>query len=134
MPGDPVFAWLMAHSFLLHLNLDTLGSSSLIISPIIPLVLWYVPIFMHGSPELILLQLITLPNLRIIDYVLGPPGSVHDSTAFKESGQLFCDGEWLWADSAYTLLLWCMVPYKRPQSLVPYNHQFNYHLSMVHHI
>src|SRR5260221_3886172 len=134
MPGDPGFAWLMAHSFLLHLHLDTLGSSSSIVSPIIPLVLWYVPIFMHGSPELILLQLITLPNLRIIDYVLGPPGSVHDSTAFKESGQLFCDGEWLWADSAYTLLLWCMVPYKRPQSLVPYNCQFNYHLSTVHHV
>src|SRR5260221_9106062 len=86
MPGDPVFVWLMAHSFLLHLNLDTLGSSSLIISPIIPSVLQYVPIFMHGSPELILLQLITLPNLCIIDYVLGPPGSIHDSTAFKESG------------------------------------------------
>ena len=112
MPGDPVFAWLMAHSFLLHLNLDTLGSSSLIASPIIPSVLWYVPIFMHGSPELILLQLITLPNLCIINYVLGPPGSIHDSTVFKESGQLSCDGEWLWADSAYALLLWCMVPYK----------------------
>ncbi len=69
-------------------------------------------IFMHRSPELILLQLITLPNLHIIDYVLGPPGSVHGSTAFKESGQLFHDGEWLWADSAYALLPWCMVLYK----------------------
>src|SRR5258708_2164919 len=73
MPGDPVFAWLMAHSFLLHLNLDTLGSSSSIISPIIPPVLWHVPIFMHRSPELIVLHLITLPNLHIINYVLGPP-------------------------------------------------------------
>src|SRR5258708_6728200 len=42
MPGDPVFAWLMAHSFLLHLNLDTLGSSSSIVSPIIASVLQYV--------------------------------------------------------------------------------------------
>jgi len=56
-------------------------------------------------------QLVTLPNLRIIDYVLGPPGSVHDSMAFKEScaykesDQLFPNGEWLWADSAYGLSL-----------------------------
>src|SRR5260370_8540742 len=71
--------------------------------------------------------------------MLGPPGSVHDSMAFKESyafkesGQLFHDGEceWLWADSAYALLPWCIMPYKQPQSLVPHNHQFNYHLSTV---
>src|SRR5260221_14075921 len=94
-------------------------------------------IFTHGSLNLFILQLITLPNFCIIDYVLGPPGSVHDSTAFKEShvfkelGRLFHDGEWLWADSVYTLLPWCIMPYKRPQSLVPYNCQFNYHLSTV---
>ncbi len=82
-------------------------------------------------------QLVTLPNLRIIDYVLGPPGSVHDSMAFKEShaykesDQLFPNGKWLWADSAYGLSLSCVVPYKLPQSLAPSNHQFNYHLSMV---
>src|SRR5258708_7982391 len=82
-------------------------------------------------------QLVTLPNLRIIDYVLGPPGSVHNSMAFKEShvwkesDQLFHDGEWLWADSAYGLTPWCVVLYKKPQSLLPANCQFNYHLSMV---
>src|SRR5258708_32602567 len=44
-------------------------------------------------------QLVTLPNLRIIDYVLGPPGSVHNSMAFKEScaykesNQLFPNGK-----------------------------------------
>src|SRR5260221_6233842 len=69
-------------------------------------------IFTHGSLNLLVLQLITLPNLCIIDYVLHPPGSVHNSMAFKESGQLFCDGEWLWANSAYALLPWCIVPYK----------------------
>ena len=98
-------------------------------------------IFTHGSLNLLVLQLITitLPNLHIINYVLGPPGSVHDSMAFKEShvfkesGQLFHDGEWLWADSAYALLPWCIMPYKQPQSLVPHNCQFNYHLLTVSH-
>src|SRR6266436_3256873 len=100
-------------------------------------VLLYVPRSILLSLLMHPLQLVTLPNLCIIDYVLGPPGSVHDSTAFKEScvwkesDQLFCDGEWLWADSAYGLTLWCVVPYKKPQSLLPANHQFNYHLSMV---
>jgi hypothetical protein len=62
---------------------------------------------------------------------------MHDSTAFKESrafkesDQLFRNGEWLWADSAYALSPWCMVPYKRPQSLAASNRQFNYHLSTV---
>src|SRR5260370_4945740 len=37
--GDPVTAWLMVHSSLLHLNLDTLESNSLITSLIIPSVL-----------------------------------------------------------------------------------------------
>src|SRR5258705_1586578 len=84
------------------------------------------------------LQLVTLPNLRIIDYILGLPGSVHDSTAFQqsrafqESDELFYNGEWLWSDSAYGLALWCIVPYKKPLSLLPENKQFNYHLSSVH--
>jgi hypothetical protein len=34
---------------------------------------------------IIIWQLVTLPNLQIIDYVLGPPGSMHDATAFCES-------------------------------------------------
>ena len=54
-----------------------------------------------------------------------------ESYAFKGSGRLFCDGEWLWADLAYALLPWCIMPYKQPQSLVPHNCQFNYHLSTV---
>src|SRR6266436_1283632 len=40
MLGDPVTAWLMAHSSLLCLSLDTLESNSLIASLIIPSVLW----------------------------------------------------------------------------------------------
>ena len=44
-------------------------------------------------------QLITLPNLRIIDYVVGHCGSAHDSTVFKDSrcaketNQLFSSSE-----------------------------------------
>src|SRR6266436_7854728 len=83
------------------------------------------------------LQLVTLPNLCIIDYVLGLPGSVHNSTAFwqsqafQESDELFYNGEWLWANSTYGLAPWCIVPYKKSFSLLPENKQFNYHLSRV---
>ena len=54
-----------------------------------------------------------------------------ESHAWKESDLLFHDGEWLWADSAYALTPWCIIPYKCPQSLVLANCQFNYHLSKV---
>jgi len=56
-----------------------------------------------------------LPNMHIIDYVLGLPGSTHDSMSFKEShawkesSHLFHNGEWLWADSTYALTPWCIV-------------------------
>ena len=111
MLGDPVTAWSMAHSSLSCLSLDTLEqffnhksnySLSLMVSSI----------FTHGSLNLLVLQLITLPNLHIINYVLGPPGSVHNSMAFKESGQLFHDGEWLWANLVYALQPWSIMPYK----------------------
>ncbi|EKM49371.1 uncharacterized protein PHACADRAFT_67659, partial [Phanerochaete carnosa HHB-10118-sp] len=64
-------------------------------------------------------QLITLPNLRIVDYVIGHCRSVHDSTAFmdsrthKEHHQLFRKGEWIWADSAYSIEAWCVTPFKK---------------------
>ena len=79
----------------------------------------------------------TLPNLHIIDYVLGPPGSTHDATAFKESHAyleqetLFHDGEWIWADSAYGVTSCCIAPYKALAVNIPENCQFNYHLSKV---
>ncbi|KAF8238496.1 hypothetical protein L208DRAFT_1122207, partial [Tricholoma matsutake] len=62
--------------------------------------------------------LITLPNLRIVDYVGGHCGSAHDSTAFQDSQtvverqQLIGLGEWIWADSAYPIKAWCVTPYK----------------------
>ncbi|KAF7322259.1 DDE Tnp4 domain-containing protein [Mycena chlorophos] len=65
-------------------------------------------------------QLINTPNLRIVDYVIDPTGSMHDSTAFRESrtyrerDQLLQRNEWIWADSAYALLDWVITPYKKP--------------------
>lgn len=82
-------------------------------------------------------QLVTLPNLRIIDYVIGHCGSAHDSTVFHDSrtyhnsGTLFNENEWMWADSAYALDRWCITPYKKPHTALPENRTFNYHLSRV---
>ena len=82
-------------------------------------------------------QLITLPNLRIIDYVVGHCGSTHDSSAFKDSRiaketkKLFTSREWMWGDSAYTAQTWLVTPYKKPWSLQPDNRTFNYYLSKV---
>ena len=82
-------------------------------------------------------QLVTLPNLRIINYVIGHCGSAHDSTVFHDSRTycnssiLFNENEWMWVDSAYALDSWCIAPYKRPHTALPENKTFNYHLSWV---
>src|ERR1700678_321719 len=82
-------------------------------------------------------QLVTLPNLRIIDYVIGHCGSAHDSTVFydsrtyRNSGILFNENEWMWEDSAYALDRWCITLYKRPHAALPENKTSNYHLSWV---
>ncbi|KAF9512810.1 hypothetical protein BS47DRAFT_1266809, partial [Hydnum rufescens UP504] len=75
--------------------------------------------------------LITLPNLCIINYVVGHTGSAHDSTCFldsrvvREHAQLFDPGEWIWANSTYAIEPWCIVPYKKPHRLLPINWRFN---------
>jgi hypothetical protein len=54
-------------------------------------------------------QIVNLPNLKIVDFSYGRTGSTHDSLAFKDTcifqqhEDLFEDGEWIWADSAYTV-------------------------------
>ncbi|KAF8572921.1 hypothetical protein K439DRAFT_1377001, partial [Ramaria rubella] len=69
-------------------------------------------------------QLITLPNLHIIDYVIGH--SAHDSTAFQDSQVykqhqwLFQNREWIWADSAYPVQPWCVALYKCPAVVLVY--------------
>jgi hypothetical protein len=64
-------------------------------------------------------QLISTPDLRIIDYGIGLPGSQHDATAWQqtrvpqEHNTLLEPGKWVWGDSAYLLQMWCQVPYKK---------------------
>lgn len=78
-------------------------------------------------------------NLQIVDYVIGVPGSLHDSSAFQRTlvarspETFFGEGEWLWADSAYSLQTWCVTPFKRPTvgSLTYNQKRFSYHLSKV---
>ncbi|KAF7370022.1 DDE Tnp4 domain-containing protein [Mycena sanguinolenta] len=83
------------------------------------------------------IQVVSLPNLRIIDFGYGYTGSTHDSAAFQgtriaqEHETLLEDDEFIWADSAYTLEKWVISPYKKPQSLQPGNEEFNNHVSMV---
>ncbi|EIN11626.1 hypothetical protein PUNSTDRAFT_24969, partial [Punctularia strigosozonata HHB-11173 SS5] len=65
------------------------------------------------------LQLVSTPDLQIIDYSVGLPGSQHDSTAwaetriYKEHEKLLNSDEWVWGDSAYPLETWCQAPYKK---------------------
>jgi hypothetical protein len=78
-------------------------------------------------------------NLRIVDYVIGVPGSVHDSNAFSKAQiarhpQTFLGGnKWIWVDSAYGSRPWCVVPFKQPSAggLTRDQKTFNYHLSKV---
>ncbi|KAH7916941.1 hypothetical protein BV22DRAFT_1124096 [Leucogyrophana mollusca] len=64
-------------------------------------------------------KLISTPDLRIIDYGVGLPGSQHDATAWAETripqehDLLLDENEWVWADSAYPLEKWCQAPYKK---------------------
>ncbi|KAF8577493.1 hypothetical protein K439DRAFT_1282785, partial [Ramaria rubella] len=75
---------------------------------------------------------ISIENLRIIDYVLGHCGSVHDSTAFQDSCvyhkhcHFFRNGEWIWADSAYPVQPLCVSPYKRLAADCRENKTFNF--------
>ncbi|KAF7351923.1 DDE Tnp4 domain-containing protein [Mycena venus] len=83
------------------------------------------------------IQIVSLPNLRIIDFGYGYTGSTHDSTAWegarlaKERETLLQNGEFIWADSAYTLEKWMISPFKKPFSLLQGNEEFNNHVSMV---
>lgn len=63
------------------------------------------------------MQLVSTPDLRIIDYSVGLPGSQHDATAwaetyiYNEHERLLEADEWIWGDSAYPLDTWCQAPY-----------------------
>jgi len=63
-----------------------------------------------------LLQVVSLPNLRVIDFSYGHTGSTHDSTAWedtrivREREEIIKDGEWIWADSAYPVRTFLYLP------------------------
>ncbi|KIK92117.1 hypothetical protein PAXRUDRAFT_794583, partial [Paxillus rubicundulus Ve08.2h10] len=64
-------------------------------------------------------NIISTPDIWIIDYSVGLPGSQHDSTAFTETHisqehhTLLAPDEWIFADTAYPLHDWCQKPYKK---------------------
>ncbi|KAF8590622.1 hypothetical protein K439DRAFT_1329778, partial [Ramaria rubella] len=99
-------------------------------------------------------QLISMPDLRIINYGVGLPGSQHDATVWKgtriprEHDTLLGRDEWVWADTAYPLQRWCQAPYKkyvlgffydhkhlwciyRPEKDIAENGRYNYFVSRV---
>lgn len=53
------------------------------------------------------MKIVSLPDLRIIDFAYGHTGSTHDATAWeqtqlaKDHETLLAGGEWVWGDSAY---------------------------------
>lgn len=57
----------------------------------------------------LLIQVVSLPNLHIIDYGYGFPGSTHDSSAwtktkvYENHDNIFEQGEFIWGDSAYPI-------------------------------
>lgn len=80
-----------------------------------------------------------LHNLLIVDYALGPTGSIHDLAAWKRTRihqhpeQFLRAEEWVWADSAYSPSTWCVPPFKKPPGgqLTRLQRHFNYHLSRL---
>ncbi|KAG2340370.1 hypothetical protein BDR05DRAFT_1035276 [Suillus weaverae] len=85
-------------------------------------------------------QVVILPhNLRIVDYVIGVPGSLRDSNVFgrtrvaRNPDDFFGVNQWLWADSAYASQVWCVTPFKRLPggALTRDQKTFNYRLSKV---
>ncbi|KAF8588821.1 hypothetical protein K439DRAFT_1334447 [Ramaria rubella] len=81
-----------------------------------------------------------MPDLHIIDYSVGLPGSQHDTTAWKsthipqEHGMLLGADEWVWVDTGHGVSLqrWCQAPYKKPKKDSPKNDRYNYYMSCVH--
>ena len=82
-------------------------------------------------------QIVADLDTRIRFFFLGYPASVHDSRCIEESDlcghpeDFFDDGEYILADSAYTLSDRTITPFKKPASLQPDNAAFNEILSSM---
>lgn len=80
-----------------------------------------------------------LHDLRIVDYGLGHPGSVHDAHAFlgtriaHDPAGMIPPEHWIWADSEYLTQMWCVVPFKatRLAGLSRSRNVYNKHLLKV---
>nr|GAT51776.1 predicted protein [Mycena chlorophos] len=77
------------------------------------------------------IQIVSLPNLRIVDFSYGHTGSAHDATAWggtriaANHTEFLGEKEWIWADSAYPIRSWIVSPYKAPDRYLPDNDTFN---------
>ncbi|KAF8231143.1 hypothetical protein L208DRAFT_1153540, partial [Tricholoma matsutake] len=49
----------------------------------------------------------------------------------KEHHNLMESGEWVWADSAYPVNVWIVLPYKKPEHDLPDNEEINKQVSRV---
>lgn len=82
-------------------------------------------------------QIVADLDRRIRYFFVGYPASVHDSRCIKESNfcttpeDFFSPGEYVLADSAYTLSEHVITPFKKPTSLNHDNAEFNSILSSV---
>jgi DDE superfamily endonuclease len=117
--GGVVTAWLMEPWYHCWINWDYMGMPIFIVSQTTCSAYRYVAFYMLWTHDSYF-QVVNMPNLCIIDYILGPTGSMHNSSASELSNMAknpaawFSDHEWVWGDSAYALQPWCIVPYKKP--------------------
>ncbi|EKM58902.1 uncharacterized protein PHACADRAFT_63878, partial [Phanerochaete carnosa HHB-10118-sp] len=81
---------------------------------------WYSESYFDRKSNYFLnIQVVSLLNLRIVDFAYGHTGSTHDATAweqtriYQEHDALLEGQEFVWADSAYPIASWVVAPYKK---------------------
>ena len=68
-------------------------------------------------------QIVSMPDLQIIDCAFGFTGSTHDATAwehtqvYKKRDELFSTDEFIWADSVYPVRTFLMDLPKYPECI-----------------
>jgi hypothetical protein len=69
--------------------------------------MYLISIICITEPHIFKQQIISTPDLQIVDFGYGFTGSTHDATAwehthmFQAHNELLSEGEFVWADSAY---------------------------------
>ena len=95
-------------------------------------------LLLHADPADSLLSH-CMTYVRVVDYSLGHPGSVHNAHAFlgteitNNPEGLIPPQHWVWANSAYPMQTWCIVPFKamRLAGLSQSRNIYNKYLSKV---